>query len=130
MKGHNVNDTTTQTRYGYCALPDETCNHRTFNTDTKGTGSDNSFGYKDNFEYCRNTGVINARIKAMPAYDNSTSNNNGILSEEVVKRIFTHELGHSFGAKHDGTGSGCNPAGLDNYIMTGHAKVYSTLVVT
>ena len=62
------------------------------------------------------------QMKSVSTID-SKRRSSRILSESVIKQVFAHELGHSFGAKHDDLDSTCNPAGRNDYIMTGRAKV-------
>ena len=125
-----MEDPATKTNYGYCATPDKHCsydarltNNRIFHDKIK-----KSFDRRDSFDYYRNTGVINARINAFPKqqlYPNAANNDHyGILSESVVQKVFAHEIGHSFGAKHDDEEVECNPSRITNFLMTGQSKVF------
>ena len=112
-----MEDPATKTNYGYCAKPDQSCS---YDTPLTNNGS-------HSFDYYRNTGVINARINAFQKqqlYSNPANNDHyGILSESVVQKVFAHEIGHSFGAKHDDDEVICNPSRITNFLMTGQSKV-------
>ena len=126
-QGHNAEDPATKTNYGYCATPDKSCSYNTPFTSIPYDKLQKSFDRRDNFQYYRNTGVINARINAFPKeqlYPNPANNDHyGILSESVVQKVFAHEIGHSFGAKHDDDEVICNPSRITNFLMTGQSKV-------
>ena len=124
-----MEDPATKTNYGYCATPDKHCFYNAGLTNN-GISYDTiqkSFDCRDSFNYYRNTGVINARINALPKqqlYPNAANNDHyGILSESVVQKVFAHEIGHSFGAKHDDEAVECNPSRITNFLMTGQSKV-------
>ena len=130
LKGHDPDDSTTQNNYGYCAASDKTCyNGFIYDSDISRVVSEKSFGDSERFSYKRNTGVINARVNAFPQHKKRGSpkfikaSQSGILSESVVNQVFAHEIGHSFGAKHDDSDDTCNPTGIEHYLMTGQSKV-------
>ena len=118
----------TKFTHGYCASPDERC----YNETSVPSDDGKYFGRnpKNSYNYHRNTGIVNCRINSMPKHKKrfspftSTSLSNGILSESVASQVFAHEVGHSFGARHDDIDKSCNPLGKDNYLMTGKAKVF------
>ena len=125
-----MEDPATKTNYGYCATPDNSCSY-----DNPFTNNSNAYDrihklldLRDSLDYYRNTGVINARINAFPKqqlYSNPSNNDHyGILSESVVQKVFAHEIGHSFGAKHDDEEVECNPSRITNFLMTGQSKVF------
>ena len=124
-----MEDPATKTNYGYCATPDKHCSYdaRLTNNRISYDKRQNSIDLRDSFDYYRNTGVINARINAFPKeqpYSNPSNNDQyGILSESVVQKVFAHEIGHSFGAKHDDEEVECNPSRITNFLMTGQSKV-------
>ena len=124
-----MEDPATKTNYGYCAKPDKSCSYDTSFTNNSISYDKipKSFDLDDSFNYYRNTGVINARINAFQKqqlYSNpANSDHYGILSESVVQNVFAHEIGHSFGAKHDDDELECNPSRITNFLMTGQSKV-------
>jgi hypothetical protein len=131
VQGHDILDLTTQTNYGYCAPPDKSC-HKNLPFENNGLfwiKNQKLSDYNKTFSYHRNTGVINGRVNVLPRQIKRVSSidtkrrSSGILSESVIKQVFAHELGHSFGAKHDDLDTTCNPSGKNDYIMTGRAKV-------
>ena len=61
--------------------------------------------------YFRNTGVVNLHLVR------------GLLSEKSAVHIFIHELGHSFGARHDNESDDCLNLTDETFLMTGDAKV-------
>ena len=82
------------------------------------------------YDYHRNTGIVNCRVNSsaklerqFSSYASTSSSSDGILSESVASQVFAHEVGHSFGAKHDDLDEACNPLRKDNFIMTGSARV-------
>ena len=124
-----MEDPATKTNYGYCAKPDKSCSYdNPFNNHSISYDKiQKSLDLRDSFDYYRNTGVINARINAFqkqqPHSNPANDDHYGILSESVVQKVFAHEIGHSFGAKHDDEEVECNPSRITNFLMTGQSKV-------
>ena len=122
----------TKSTHGYCASPDASCYNETL------IPSDDPNHYwtrpKNEYNYHRNTGIVNCRVNSVPKNKkrfssySSTPISEGVLSESVASQVFAHEVGHSFGARHDDIDKSCNPLGKDNYIMTGKAKVFFIIV--
>ena len=134
-----MEDSTTQIKYGYCAPPGKSyqTRHPLDKTDLSLVKDQERNHHRESFSYHRNTGVINGRVNAMLRPNKTTSSiktekeSSGILSEYVINQVFAHELGHSFGAKHDDLDITCNPSRKNDYIMTGQAKVltYTSLIL-
>ena len=118
----------TKSTHGYCASPDASCYNETLIT----SDDPNHFwsSSKNEYNYHRNTGIVNCRVNSVPKNKkrfspiSSTPISEGVLSESVASQVFAHEVGHSFGARHDDIDKSCNPLGKDNYLMTGKAKVF------
>ena len=141
FKGHDLQNPATKITHGYCAAPDKNCFNETPMTSKEEYDLEQNLEPRNNFNYQRNTGVVNCRVNSGLKYKKrsswSSSNlsngvlSNGVLSESVASQVFAHEVGHSFGARHDDSDVTCNPSRIDNYIMTGMAKVtgYTVLFV-
>ena len=117
----------TKSTHGYCASPDASCyNESLISLDDQNHSWTRP---KNEYNYHRNTGIVNCRVNSRPknkkrfSFYSSTPISEGVLSESVASQVFAHEVGHSFGARHDDIDKSCNPLGKDNYIMTGKAKV-------
>ena len=130
FKGHDLQNPETKTTHAYCAAPDKNCYNETLKTSNDEYDPGLRLSPKKNFSYQRNTGIVNCRVNSVPKHEKRSSFNlsnadlsNGVLSESVASQVFAHEVGHSFGARHDDSDGTCNPSRIDNYIMTGKAKV-------